>query len=542
MVGPQSAVFRTVMNTIRSGQVADVLTTRIQKLHDLDRPDLWQESRKGLEKESLRVDRQNELAQTPHPASLGSALTNRFVTTDYSEALLELVTPAMEDSGATRQFLCDLHQFVYDGLGDEMLWPASMPCAVQGDENIPIAEFGSSNIGHMKHVYRRGLSHRYGRMMQIIAGVHFNFSFSEQFWEAYQQLLGSDQEPRDFRNQHYMGLIRNFHRTGWLVLYLFGASPAVCKQFLRGRETDLQEFEKDTCFHPYATSLRMSDLGYKNKTQSSVRISVNSIQEYVRDLGEAVSTPHPDYERIGVEVDGEYRQLNANLLQIENEYYSMIRPKRVISSGERPTSALANGGVQYVEVRALDLNVFDPAGVSETQMRFLEAMLLYCLLNDSPPIDESESQQLGVNQGRVAVRGREPGLTLIRGGEEVTLNDWATELLDGIARVSELMDSGFDKPLYMSAVDEQKARVLDPEKTPSARVLREMAENKESFSEFGARWARKHQQFFHGLHRCDPGRVRQFSTEASASIARQREVERKDTLSFKEYLKEYFSH
>ena len=521
--------------------MADVLTTRIQKLHELDRPDIWQASRKGLEKESLRIDPQNELAQTPHPGLLGAALTNRFVTTDYSEALLELVTPALEDSAATRQFLCDIHQFVYDGLGDEMLWPASMPCAVDGDENIPIAEFGKSNIGQMKHVYRRGLSHRYGRMMQIIAGVHFNFSFSDDFWETYQQLLGSDQDPADFRNQHYMGLVRNFHRTGWLVLYLFGASPAVCKAFLRGRETDLQEFDKDTYFHPHATSLRMSDLGYKNQTQSSMRISVNSLDEYVRDLGRAVSTPHPDYQRIGVEKDGEYRQLNANQLQIENEYYSMIRPKRVISTGQRPTSALAENGVQYVEVRALDLNVFDPAGVSETQMRFLESMLLYCLLSESPPISDSEYQELGVNQGRVAGRGREPGLTLVRDGEEVSLKDWATELLDGVARVSELMDSGFDKPLYVSAVETQKTRVMDPEKTPSARVLREMAENNESFLQFGARWARHHQQFFHGLHRCDPGRVRQFTTEASASVARQRDMERKDSLSFKQYLEEYFS-
>ena len=142
--------------------MADVLTTRIQKLHDLDLPDIWQASRKGLEKESLRITPQNELAQTPHPALLGAALTNRFVTTDYSEALLELVTPALEDSAATRQFLCDIHQFVYDGLGDEMLWPASMPCAVEGDENIPIAKFGKSNIGHMKHVYRRGLGHPAG--------------------------------------------------------------------------------------------------------------------------------------------------------------------------------------------------------------------------------------------------------------------------------------------------------------------------------------------------------------------------------------------
>jgi glutamate--cysteine ligase len=467
-------------------------------------------------------------------------LTNRFITTDYSEALIELVTPAMEDSAATRQFLCDIHQFVYDNLGDEMLWPASMPCAVDGDENVPIARYGSSNVGQMKHIYRRGLGHRYGRMMQVIAGVHFNFSFSDEFWDAYRELLGSELTDIEFRNQHYMGLIRNFHRIGWLVLYLFGASPAVCKSFLRGRDSELQEFDEHTYFRPHATSLRMSDLGYKNQTQSSLRVSVNSLPEYLRDLNRAVSTPYPDYQRIGVEVDGEYRQLNANLLQIENEFYSLIRPKRVISSGQRPTVVLATGGVQYVEVRALDLNVFDPAGISETQMRFLEALLLYCLLRESPPIDDGEHAEVGINQARVAEKGRQPGLELLRAGKPVSLKSWSGELLEEISGVCRLLDLGFDKPLYMPALDAQRGKVDDPETTPSAVILREMREKGESFLEFGSRWARTHRDFFHGLHRCDPGRVSQFSTEASASLARQRDIERKDTLSFSQYLDQYF--
>ncbi|MCJ7557250.1 MAG: glutamate--cysteine ligase [Gammaproteobacteria bacterium] len=522
--------------------MADTLVKRIQGLHELDRPDIWQGSRKGLEKESLRLDPLGRLAQTPHPKSLGAALTNRFITTDYSEALMELVTPAMEDSAATRQFLCDIHQYVYDNLGDEMLWPASMPCGVNGEESVPIAEYGSSNIGQMKHVYRRGLGHRYGRMMQVIAGVHFNFSFSEDFWKSYQELLGSDLPAREFRDQHYMGLIRNFHRIGWLVLYLFGASPALCKSFLRGRDTDLQAFDENSFFRPYATSLRMSDLGYKNQAQSALRVSVNSLPEYLRDLDRAVSTPYADYQRIGVEADGEYRQLNANLLQIENEYYSLIRPKRVIESGQRPGCVLAKTGVQYVEVRALDLNVFDPAGVSETQMRFLEAMLLYCLLHESPPIEDAEYTELGVNQGRVAERGRQPGLELIRDGQDISLKTWAGELLEGISSVCKLLDQGFDKPLYMPALAAQQDTVRDPENTPSARVLREMQERGESFLQFGSRWARRHGDYFHGLQRCDPGRVSQFVAEASASVARQRDIERKDSISFKQYLEEYFSN
>lgn len=522
--------------------VSHLLNKKIEQLHALDRPDIWQGARKGLEKESLRVDALGRLVHTPHPSGLGSALTNRYITTDYSEALLELVTPALEDSAATRQFLCDIHQYVYENLGDEVLWPASMPCCVVGgDENIPIAQYGSSNVGRMKHVYRHGLGHRYGRIMQVIAGVHFNFSLSDAFWESYHELLGSTLPIREFRDQHYMGLLRNFHRIGWIVLYLFGASPAISKSFLQGRDSDLEELDVGSFYLPHATSLRMSDLGYKNQTQSSLRISVNSLSEYVADLGLAVNTPYPDYERIGVKVDGDYRQLNTNLLQIENEYYSLIRPKRVIASGQRPTHALAESGVQYVEVRALDLNVFDPAGVSETQLRFLEALVVYCLLEDSPPVVEAEYAEFGVNQGRVARRGREPGLELLRGGKAVAMTEWAGQVLDGIASVCSLLDSGFDSPVYTAALEAQRAKVADPEATPSARVLREMRERGESFEEFGLRWARAHRDYFRGLHRCDPGRVSQFCAEASASNARQREIERKDTLSFDDYLAAYFS-
>src|SRR4030095_16262400 len=176
----------------------------------------------------------------------------------------------------------------------------------------------------------------------------------------------------------------------------------------------------------------MSDLGARNRTRAALSVSVNSLDEYVRDLTRAISTPHVPYEKLGVEVNGEWRQLNANILQIENEYYSFIRPKRVARSGEKPTKALRRAGVEYVEVRALDVSAFDPVGVNQNKLRFLEVFLALCLMKDSPPIDTAEQDILDANHVTVARRGREPGLLLERDGRKVPMLGWARELIDSM--------------------------------------------------------------------------------------------------------------
>src|SRR5262245_25237542 len=405
-------------------------------------PGIISGGRKGLEKESLRVTPDGRIAQTPHPVALGSALTNDNITTDYSEALIELVSPTFRTSWELLQYLLDLHQFVYQHLGDELLWATSMPALIGSDAEIPLAQYGRSNIGRMKTVYRNGLGIRYGRIMQAISGVHYNYSFPVGMWDPWAELLQSRTRGQDFISDRYFHLLRNYRRHGWLVLYLFGVSPVVCNSFLRGRNVTLPRLSKDTSYEPYATSLRMSDLGYRNRNQAGLSVSVNSLDEYVRDLSRAISTRHEPYEKLGVRVNGQYRQLNSNVLQIENEYYSFIRPKRVARSGERPTKALRRAGVEYVEVRALDVSAFDPVGVNQNKMRFLEVFLALCLMKDSPPISESEQETLDANHVTVARRGREPGLTLDRDGRKVPMLAWARELIDSMRGVAEVLDQG----------------------------------------------------------------------------------------------------
>ncbi|HEY4872724.1 MAG TPA: glutamate--cysteine ligase, partial [Steroidobacteraceae bacterium] len=413
---------------------------RLSALINGGQPQILQGGRKGVEKESLRVTRAGHITKTPHPRALGSALTNEHITTDYSEALIELVTPPFAASWELLQYLLDLHQFVYRHLGEELLWATSMPCALEGDASIPIAQYGTSNIARMKSVYRQGLGLRYGRVMQAISGVHFNYSFPQGFWEAYAAVRGSHKFDTHFISTSYFELLRNYRRLGWIVLYLFGVSPVVCKSFMRGREVQLPQLTPGTFYEPYATSLRMSDIGYRNRNQSGLVVSVNSLEEYVRDLTRAITTPNPAYEALGVKLNGEYQQLNANILQIENEYYSYIRPKRIAQSGERPTKALFRAGVEYVEVRALDVSAFDPVGVNQNKLRFLEAFLALCLLRESAPIGATEQPALDANHLLVARRGREPDLKLRREGRDFPMIEWARELLESMQGLCEMLD------------------------------------------------------------------------------------------------------
>ena len=524
-----------------SSRIDRVFERRLASLVNSGERRVLQGGRRGVEKESLRVTPAGRIATTAHPSALGSALTNDHITTDYSEALIELVTPTFTSNWELLQYLCDLHQFVYRHLDDELLWATSMPCALEGDASIPIAQYGPSNVGRMKTIYREGLGVRYGRVMQAISGVHFNYSFPQSLWEPWAAIRESREMDAAFISSGYFDLLRNYRRHGWIVLYLFGVSPTVCKSFLRARGETLPEFARGTGWEPYATSLRMSDLGYRNRSQSGVEVSVNSLEEYVRDLTRATTTIHPEYERLGVKIDGQYRQLNANLLQIENEYYAFIRPKRVARSGERPTRALTRAGVEYVEVRALDVSAFDPVGVNQNKMRFLEAFLAFCLIRESPLIARDEQATLDANHVKVARSGREPGLKLKRDGRDVDMLGWAAEILDQMQGICELLDEGDASKPYSAALAVQAAKVKEVELTPSARLIRELRETDESFFDLALRTSAAHKAYFLDLHQPNDAVLRRFAEEAEESLHKAEALAADPRGDFDQYLADYFS-
>ena len=511
---------------------------RLSKLTAM-RPDGYLSERLvGLEKESLRVTPSGAVATTPHPAALGSALTHPHITTDFSEALIEFVTPPRDGIEGALAFLHELHAFAYEHLEPERLWATSMPCQVGRDDDVPIARYGNSNVGRMKHIYRRGLGYRYGRVMQCISGVHFNYSLTGRFWDSYREVLETNDSSGRVESAHYFGLVRNFQRFGWIIPFLFGSSPAVCGSFL-GENTDgFVRFDRGTWFQPHATSLRMSDIGYKNNAQAGLEVSYDDLDRYVDSLTHAIETPFAPYEAIGVVVDGDRRQLNSNLLQIENEYYGFIRPKQIAHSGEKPTLALRRRGVQYVEIRALDVSAFDPVGVNESQLRFLEAFLIHCLLLESPRISETEQAEIDDNQRSVAGCGRTPHLKLRSGGRERSLEGWASDLCEAMAAICGTLDHGRPDAPYEASRRHHRELIHDSDHLPSARILEAMRSNQESFFEFATRMSLEHEHD-HRSRPLDANRRRELDEVAARSWTAQRELESSDRLSFEAYLKRY---
>jgi glutamate--cysteine ligase len=497
--------------------------------------------KRGIERETLRFQSTGKLSQSAHPAAFGAALTHPYITTDYSEALLEFITPACESAVETMAQLTDIHSYVVKNLSDEYLWPLSMPCYIGGEDEIPLADYGSSNIGQMKHRYRQGLKYRYGSSMQVIAGIHFNFSFPESLWQTLAQMEGLSTSSQDFQSAQYLNLIRNFKRYVWLPTYLYGASPAMCRSFL-GDNVSVYPFEslaEGTVYLPYATSLRLSDLGYTNDAQSALDISYSSLEEYVAGLRKAIKTPAPQYSLVQANAEG-YQQLNGNVLQIENEYYSPVRPKRVTRVNEKPTDALATRGIEYVEIRSLDINPFSAVGIELEQMYFLDVLLCWCLLKDSPLLDEAENREVEDNLNKVILQGRDPQLMLSQQGAAVSLNSWGCEIFTELESVAVWLDNAHQSNCYQQVIKQQLAAVTDPELTLSARYLDALKRDNIDASLFGMQRAKANKWQLSQLS------ASIFSDQAMAeqgilSRVKQREMEQNDSLDFERFLAAYFA-
>lgn len=522
-MAPHSSIFRELLET---------------------QPEWLGQIRRGVEKEGLRVTASDAtLAQTAHPIGLGSALTHPAITTDYSEALLELITPAYQSIEQTEQALANLHRFTARHLNKEIVWNASMPCIVHGDAGIPIAQFGNSNVGQMKRIYRNGLSVRYGRKMQAIAGIHYNFSLPDTFWQAANRVGNTGLSPQAFQTEGYLALIRNFFSRVWFLMYLLGASPAVCASFIQGnKDHPLQPMGNDqhSFFLPHATTLRMGDLGYTSNAQADMDVCYNDLQQYISTLRHAILTPHPPYTQFDKMGNGEQAQLNTSLLQIENEYYSPIRPKRVARSGEAPVVALARQGIEYVEVRCVDINPFTPLGIDADTMRTIDLFLLTCLLDESPLCDAIGQRQNKINLKRMVNRGREPGLTLLsRDGTETPMTELAEPILERMEEIAGWCDTHNAGDEYGRIVSHARKQFADPNLTLSARVLSEIETSQQSFWQLALRYSRQ----WHEQHLAEPisdATWAAMSHDAATSLQRQEELEAQQKQPFDVYLKQFY--
>ena len=493
---------------------------------------------RGIEKEGLRVKTDTRISQVPHQVSLGSALTHPYITTDYSEALLEFITPVRDSASKVLDFLQTAHSYTYQHLGDELIWPASMPGVIDEELDVPIAQFGDSNVGQLKHVYRHGLWHRYGRKMQCIAGLHYNFSVADELWGDLAKIQNSPLD-QNFISEGYFSLIRNFRRNSWLLLYLFGASPTLDKSFVTGKDHPLQPLDDESLYLPYATSLRMSGLGYQNNAQDGLFVCFNGLPSYTNTLQQAMKQSVPAYEELGVKKADTYLQLNTNLLQIENEYYSDVRPKRNSKQGEKPLTALNEHGVEYIEVRCLDLNPFMALGIDEPQIHFMDLFLSYCLLSNSPVLEEAECKEVAENQHNVVLDGRNPAFTLMRKGIKTPLKTWALEVLQDMKALAILLDDKHGSQHYQSALALMLERVENPELTPSAKVLAEMKAKNISFKELALQQAKFHSVKHKQLLATE--KALEWREIAEKSLKKQQDIEINDDVNFDQYLADYLT-
>lgn len=495
-------------------------------------PQILKGSAYGLERECLRVDKKGDLSKTLHPEKLDSALTNKFITTDFSEAQLELVTPPCSTIRGALGSLEKIHTFIYKNLGSEFLWPFSMPCRLPNDKNIPLAQYGSSDQGIKKYIYRKGLTVRYGSKMQTISGIHFNFSFSDKFWNllytsrsrGVREHLGSTPSKQEFISESYFHIIRNFLRYRCLISYFFGASPIIDKSYLNKKPKHyLQNFTKDTYLAPQSTSLRGSFLGYNSKVQKQLFIRYDNLHAYIEDLKCAISTPHSLYTKLGIYKSGEQIQLNDNLLQIEAEHYSAIRPKQPPQTNESALQALEKRGVKYIEIRALDIDPFSPIGVSDESLLFIEMLLYYCLLEKSPKITQGEAKEIMAHQNKIALFGgkqpcREIGIRVLK-------------KLDPIANI---LDQNFKDKRYSNNLQQQFKKISNPFLIPSRQLIANMEKSNKSFLEYGMGIASENKNIF-SKNSLTKNEDQEFKEEVEKSLHRQIDLEIRSELYTKGY-------
>ncbi len=488
------------------------------------------------------MDANGYLAQSPHPQSLGSALTNPYITTDFSEAQIEYTTlpkPCQQNLRKELEVLCHFVRLKLEP-DREILWPLSMPARLpQEAKDIPIARYGTSSLGEQKYIYRRGLAHRYGSKMQTISGLHYNFSPSQNFWQAYFEGLNTSVSPANI-SEAYLGGIRNFLRYSYVFPYLFGDSPTIDRSFLSPEKSQqglgysyLQAWPhdiKNSLYGPYATSLRQSEIGYNHPSQWDLEIRYNSLEEYLRDMSHAVSLDYPAYLHWS-----QKEQLSQARLQIENEHYACIRPKQSRRQAtERPLVAIQKHGIEYLEVRCIDIQSAACCGIDQASLRFTQLLLYYCMIEDSPPLNmrTREHQQVQDNYLKAIWEGRHPNCKIDQPSGPSLLREQGLELCKQLQPLAERLDQeenqicGTNQQAkqvsYQTSISLQEEKFRHPETIPSAKTLASMIEQKIGHLDFGLGQAKKHQENISQLAQADKERLEKLAVD---SLKQQQQLE-----------------
>jgi glutamate--cysteine ligase len=284
----------------------------------------------------------------------------------------------------------------------------------------------------------------------------------------------------------------------------------------------------------------MSDLGYTNSAQSGLNICYNQLDTYIASLISAINQPSEAYQKYAGEKGGEYQQLNANVLQIENELYSPIRPKQPTQSLEKPSEALHKRGVSYIEVRALDVNPFSAIGIEENQFYFLDVFLMYCVTKPSALMNAQQYDETEVNLSAVVDHGRDPELMLSNEQQSIGLSAWALQLFSEMHEVALVLDQANGTTYYSVALELEKQKILDPSLTPSAKILQRLISQQCDNGSLGLTLAEDYKQQLidsdYEFMNAD-----ELAEHAKLSIEKQGVIEQQDNISFDEFLSSYFS-
>ena len=396
----------------------------------------------GLERETLRVHSKGELSLTPHPKIFGDKLTNPIVTTDFSESQIEIVSPTFDNIDEAFSTFCLLSDMVNEALPEnEYFWFHSLPCILPDEYEIPVAHYGDDEEGKQSEQYRMKLAEKYGLKKQMISGIHFNFSFAD---ETLKKLYSYYDYPtfEEFKNEVYLKISRNYIRYCWLVIYLTGSSISCHETFT---DECIKLMDKKDDFDSYystkGTSLRNGSCGYKNLKK--LYPSYSSVEEFTQDISSYIESGD---------------------LSEAKELYTQIRlkpkdPKDLLNS-------LKDTGIEYVEIRTLDINPFYRCGLTKRDMQFLHLFIIYMLVKNESDYENWQEEAL-INEELSAERAFDDEMRLIRDGEKITLKEWGMELINEMHYMVDELGI-----YYHDMLDLMTLRLENPHVTYSQRLAK----------------------------------------------------------------------
>lgn len=395
----------------------------------------------GIEWESLRAKEDGKLSLTPHPAIFGDKLTNPVITTDFSESQIEIITPTFDTIDEAYDTFSLLADLVNSSLpDDEYLWFQSIPCILPYWDRIPIAQYSEDGVDNQK--YREDLAKKYGVKKQMISGVHFNFSFSDNFLKKLYSLEKSNVGFKEFKNDIYLKIARNYLRYCWLIIYLTGCSIGSHQTF--SHDCIHLMDARDNFGSYYSTrgpSFRNASCGYKNLKE--LYPSYDSVEEFVADIN---------------------RYIEEGDLSEAKELYTQIRLKP--KNPNDLLNSLNDGGIEYIEIRTLDINPFYKCGLVKKDMAFLHLFLIYMLIKEESDY-EFWQKEAKINEENTAERAYDDSMRLLKDGKEVSIGQWASEIVDDMYEMCDALGINEFDTLNM-----MYERISNPDSTYGKKLLR----------------------------------------------------------------------